>query len=114
MSRFKIDQAGLTESLGGACRTPRLDDRDMKNPRDRGRGQIGPCPSCDVPVINERIGGSLRRFCSSSCRWSWHRGERRRRLIEAIEAAACSRCCKLVLEAIGLLTDRDMNGGDAL
>lgn len=31
MSRFKIDQAGLTESLGGACSTPRMDERGTKN-----------------------------------------------------------------------------------
>ncbi len=114
MSRSKNEQAGLTESLGGACRTPRLDDQDMENPRDRGEGQIGRCPSCGSPVAQERVGGSLRRFCSASCRWAWNRRKRQLKLIEAIEAAACSRCCKLVLEAIGLLTDRDMNGGDAL
>ena len=81
---------------GTACRTPRLDDRDVEN----SRGQIGRCPSCDAPVISERIGGSVRRFCSNECRWEWHRGERRQERIDSIGAAACPLCRGAVLRVV--------------
>ena len=91
-----------------ASGTPRMEEKGKT------KGQvlpIAPCPPCGSPVVQERVGGSVRRFCSASCRWAWHRGERRRKLIESVEDATCSTCRKAVLEAIGLV--RNGNSGDA-
>lgn len=84
---------------GTACRTARMDDKD----RLKGQGRdahIAPCPSCGELVVRKRIGGSVKRFCSDGCRWAWHRQERRQKLIEEIEAAACSMCREVVLKVI--------------
>ena len=94
----------LLEDPGTACSTARLEEKGRQ--REQGDPPIAPCPSCGAPVAQERMGGSLRRFCCASCRWTWNRKERRRRLMEAIEAAACSRCREAVLKVI-----RKGNGG---
>ena len=60
-----------------------------------------PCPNCGSPVFRKRVGGAIKRFCCTTCRWSWHRSERRRKLMKAVEAAACPACCDAVLEATG-------------
>jgi hypothetical protein len=89
-----------------ASSTPTMDDKGRKRNQ---ASPTAPCPSCGSPVAQGRVGGSLRRFCSASCRWAWHRQERRQKLVEEIEAAACSGCRVAVLKVI-----RKGNGGKGL
>jgi len=97
------------ESPRAACSTPRKGEKSCFKEQQEGDAPFSPCPSCGVAVARRRVGGSVRRFCSASCRWAWHRQERRQKLIEEIEAAACSMCREVVLKVI-----RKADGGMGL
>ena len=101
----------LMDSPGAACSTATEGGKSTFKGQEEKYAPIAPCPSCGVAVAQKRVGGSMRRFCSDGCRWSWHRGERRRRLIEAIEVAACQMCCDPVLKAVGLGSLERQGGG---
>lgn len=105
MSRSETNKGTLMVSPGAACSTSRMKEKS------KSKGQVpptAPCPCCGVAVAQEQVGGAIRRFCSASCRWAWHRQERGRKLIEAIEATTCEKCREAVLKVV-----RKGNGGAA-
>ncbi len=106
----KEDIGNLMDSPRAACSTATKGEKSTFKGQEKD-APIAPCPSCGNPVAQERMGASLRRFCTDGCRWSWHRGERRRKLIVAIEAAACSGCRAAVLKAVGLAALERQGGG---
>ena len=85
------------DSQGTACSTPRTNEIELSEGETR---EIN-CPTCDTPVEQKRVGGSIRRFCNDSCRWAWNRRDRRLKRIKAVENAACSSCREAVLKALG-------------
>ena len=88
------------DSPRAACSTATEGEKNTFKGQEKD-APIAPCPSCGVAVAQERVGGSLRRFCSDGCRWAWNKQKRSRKVIEAVKDAACSSCREAVLEAIG-------------
>ena len=108
----KEDIGNLMDSPRAACSTATKGEKSTFKGQEKD-APIAPCPSCGVGVVQKRVGGSMRRFCCASCRWAWNRQERRRRLMEAIEAATCSRCRAHVIEALSLSRGGNIKGGAA-
>ena len=107
MREERIGEEAIMDSPGKACSTPTTNDNDL--PKGQANGNY--CPTCSTPVVQERIGGSIRRFCSDGCRYAWHGQEKRRKLREAIEAIECADRREAILELLGLQRMKIKDGG---